>query len=76
MRLYDVTSVDIKVDGKDIRNLSLQSYRRQYGIVLQDALLYEGTINENLRLGRLDATDEEILDVAKAANVDHIISTN
>ncbi|WP_153057492.1 ATP-binding cassette domain-containing protein, partial [Streptococcus suis] len=75
MRFYDVTSGAIKVDGQDIRNLSRQSYRSQFGMVLQDAWLYEGTIKENLRFGRLDATDEEIVEAAKAANVDHFIRT-
>ncbi|WP_155974430.1 ABC transporter ATP-binding protein [Streptococcus ruminantium] len=75
MRFYDVTSGSIKVDGKDIRTISRQSYRRQFGMVLQDAWLYEGTIKENLRFGRLDATDEEIIEAAKAANVDHFIRT-
>ncbi|HFU4203891.1 TPA: ABC transporter ATP-binding protein [Streptococcus suis] len=75
MRFYDVNAGSIKVDGKDIRDLSRQSYRRQFGMVLQDAWLYEGTIKENLRFGRLDATDEEIVEAAKAANVDHFIRT-
>ena len=75
MRFYDVTSGAIKVDGQDIRNISRQSYRSQFGMVLQDAWLYEGTIKENLRFGRLDATDEEIVEAAKAANVDHFIRT-
>lgn len=75
MRFYDVQSGSIKVDGLDIRSLSRQAYRRQFGMVLQDAWLYEGTIKENLRFGRLDATDEEIIQAAKAANVDHFIRT-
>ncbi|RRR55141.1 ABC transporter ATP-binding protein [Streptococcus suis] len=75
MRFYDVTSGAIKVDGHDIRQLSRQSYRSQFGMVLQDAWLYEGTIKENLRFGRLDATDEEIVEAAKIANVDHFIRT-
>ncbi|WP_153055734.1 ATP-binding cassette domain-containing protein, partial [Streptococcus suis] len=75
MRFYDVTSGAIKVDGQDIRKISRQSYRSQFGMVLQDAWLYEGTIKENLRFGRLDATDEEIVEAAKAANVDHFIRT-
>ena len=55
--------------------MSRQEYRRQFGIVLQDAWLYEGTIKENLRFGNLDASDEEIIEAAKAANVDHFIRT-
>ena len=65
----------ITVDGHDIRDLPRQDYRKQFGMVLQDAWLYEGTIKENLRFGNLDATDEEIVAAAKAANVDHFIRT-
>ena len=75
MRFYDVTAGAILVDGQDIRDLSRQDYRRQFGMVLQDAWLYEGSIKENLRFGNLDATDEEIVEAAKAANVDHFIRT-
>ena len=75
MRFYDVTKGSITVDGYDIRDLSRQDYRKQFGMVLQDAWLYEGTIKENLRFGNLDATDEEIVTAAKAANVDHFIRT-
>ena len=75
MRFYDVTSGSISVDGHDIRNLSRQDYRKQFGMVLQDAWLFEGTIKENLRFGNLEATDEEIVEAAKAANVDHFIRT-
>ncbi|MCY7040382.1 ABC transporter ATP-binding protein/permease [Streptococcus sanguinis] len=75
MRFYDVTRGAITVDGHDIRHLSRQDYRKQFGMVLQDAWLYEGTIKENLRFGNLQATDEEIVEAAKAANVDHFIRT-
>ena len=75
MRFYDVTAGSILVDGQDIRQLSRQDYRRQFGMVLQDAWLYEGTIKENLRFGNLDASDEEIIEAAKAANVDHFVRT-
>lgn len=75
MRFYDVTAGAILVDGQDIRELSRQNYRRQFGMVLQDAWLYEGSIKENLRFGNLEATDEEIVEAAKAANVDHFIRT-
>lgn len=75
MRFYDVTKGAITVDGHDIRHLSRQNYRKQFGMVLQDAWLYEGTIKENLRFGNLQATDEEIVEAAKAANVDHFIRT-
>ena len=75
MRFYDVTKGSINVDGHDIQHLSHQEYRKQFGMVLQDAWLYEGTIKENLRFGNLQATDEEIIEAAKAANVDHFIRT-
>ncbi|MCY7021382.1 ABC transporter ATP-binding protein [Streptococcus sanguinis] len=75
MRFYDVTKGAITVDGHDIRHLSRQDYRKQFGMVLQDAWLYEGTIKENLRFGNLQATDEEIVEAARAANVDHFIRT-
>lgn len=75
MRFYDVTKGAITVDGHDIRHLSRQDYRKQFGMVLQDAWLYEGSIKENLRFGNLQATDEEIVEAAKAANVDHFIRT-
>ena len=75
MRFYDVTGGSIKIDGHDIRNLSRQKYRKQFGMVLQDAWLYEASIKENLRFGNLEATDEEIVAAAKAANVDHFIRT-
>lgn len=75
MRFYDVTGGAITVDGMDIRDINRQSYRRQFGMVLQDAWLYEGTIKENLRFGNLEATDADIVSAAKAANVDHFIRT-
>ena len=75
MRFYDVTAGATLVDGQDIRDLSRQDYRRQFGMVLQDAWLYEGSIKENLRFGNLEATDEEIVEAAKAANVEHFIRT-
>ena len=75
MRFYDVTSGSIQVDGYDIRNLSRQKYRKQFGMVLQEAWLYETTIKENIRFGNLEATDKEIVEVAKAANVAHFIRT-
>lgn len=75
MRFYDVTSGAIKVDGIDIRDLPRRGYRQQFGMVLQDAWLYEATIRENLRFGNLDASDDQIVAAAKAANVDHFIRT-
>ncbi|WP_286783461.1 ABC transporter ATP-binding protein [Streptococcus sp. UBA4344] len=75
MRFYDVTDGSIKIDGHDIRNLSRQEYRKQFGMVLQDAWLYEASIKENLRFGNLKASDDEIVAAAKSANVDHFIRT-
>ncbi|MGX7073295.1 ABC transporter ATP-binding protein [Falseniella ignava] len=75
MRFYDVTAGAILVDGQDIRDLSRQDYRQQFGMVLQDAWLYEGSIKDNLRFGNLSSTDEEIIQAAQAANVDHFIRT-
>ena len=75
MRFYDVTQGAIQVDGLDIRDLPRQELRQQFGMVLQDAWLYEGTIKDNLRFGNLNATDEQIVEAAKAANVDHFIRT-
>ena len=75
MRFYDVTQGTIEVDGHDIRHLSRQDYRQQFGMVLQDAWLYEGAIKDNLRFGNLKASDEEIVEAAKMANVDHFIRT-
>lgn len=75
MRFYDVDEGAILVDGTDIREFPRQQYRTQYGMVLQDTWLFKGSIKENLRFGNLDATDEEIIDAAKATNVDHFIRT-
>lgn len=75
MRFYDVDDGSIKVDGQDIRMFSRQDYRSQFGMVLQDAWLYEGSIEENLRFGNLQASDEDLVEAAKAANVDHFIRT-
>ena len=75
MRFYDIKNGRITIDGVDIRDLSRESLHNTVGMVLQDAWLYEGTIKENLRFGNLEATDEEIIEAAKAANVDHFIRT-
>lgn len=72
-RHYDVTEGRITVDGHDLRDVNLESHRRQIGVVLQESLLFHTTIRENLRYGRLEATDEEIEDAARAANLDHVI---
>lgn len=75
MRFYDVTHGAIKIDGIDSRNVSRKEVRSLFGMVLQDAWLYEGTIADNIRFGRLAASDYEVVDAAKAANVDHFIRT-
>ena len=75
MRFYDVNSGCIKVDGHDIRKFNRSELRESFGMVLQDTWLFKGTIMENIRYGRLDATDEEVIEAAKAAHVHHFIQT-
>ena len=75
MRFYDVNSGAILVDGHDIRSFSREDLRDLFGMVLQDAWLYNGTIMENIRYGRLDASDEQVMAAARTANVDHFIRT-
>jgi ATP-binding cassette subfamily B protein len=75
MRFYDVNSGAILLDGHDLRDFDRGDLREMIGMVLQDAWLYNGTIMENIRYGRLDATDEEVYAAARAANVDHFIRT-
>jgi ATP-binding cassette subfamily B protein len=75
MRFYDINSGAILVDGHDIRNFKREDLRNQFGMVLQDAWLYNDTIMENIRYGQLDATDEEVVAAAKTAYVDHFIRT-
>jgi ATP-binding cassette subfamily B multidrug efflux pump len=72
-RFYDIDDGMITIDGENIRNLEKNSLRQQLGIVLQDAYLFSDTIRENIRYGRLDATDEEIEAAAKLANADSFI---
>jgi ATP-binding cassette subfamily B protein len=72
-RLYDVTSGSIKIDGIDVRDVSMQSLREQIGIVLQDTFLFSTTVMENVRFGRPDATDEEVMAAIKLANADSFI---
>lgn len=72
-RFYDVTEGRILLDGEDIRNIKLQDLRRQIGIVQQDVYLFFGTIMDNIRYGKPDATDEEIIAAAKAANAHDFI---
>jgi ATP-binding cassette subfamily B multidrug efflux pump len=73
MRFYDVNSGAILVDGHNIKDFRRDDLRCMFGMVLQDTWLYNGTIMENIRYGRADATDEEVIDAAKAARVDHFV---
>jgi ATP-binding cassette subfamily B protein len=75
MRFYDVNDGAILVDGTDIRKYDRSSLRNAFGMVLQDTWLFQGTIMENIRYGRLDATDEEVIAAAKAAHAHHFIQT-
>ena len=74
-RFYDVKSGNIKVDGTDLREFTLESLRRNIGMVPQENLLFSGTVEDNIRLGRLDATNEEIITSAKHANAHEFIVT-
>jgi len=73
MRYYDVTSGAILVDGHNIKDFRRDDLRCMFGMVLQDTWLYNGTIMENIRYGRLNATDDEVINAAKAARVDHFV---
>ena len=75
MRFYELNSGRIYIDGHDITTFSRSDLRSMVGMVLQDAWLFEGTIMDNLRFGKLDASDEDVVKAAKAAHVDHFIRT-
>jgi ATP-binding cassette, subfamily B, multidrug efflux pump len=75
MRFYDVNDGAILVDGHDIRAFSRRDLRHMFGMVLQDTWLYNGSIMENIRYGRPDATDDEVFAAARAARVDHFVRT-
>lgn len=75
MRFYDVQKGSIQVDGHDLRDFHRSELRENFGMVLQDTWLFKGTIMENIRYGRLDATDEEVVAAAKAAHAHRFIST-
>lgn len=75
MRFYDVNSGAILVDGSDVRDFNRSELREIFGMVLQDTWLFKGTIMENIRYGRLNATDEEVIQAAKAAHAHHFIQT-
>ena len=73
MRFYAINSGTIKIDGIDIREMKRSDVRQMFGMVLQDTWLFNGTIRDNLRYGKLDATEDEIIAVAKEAHVDHFV---
>jgi ATP-binding cassette subfamily B protein len=75
MRFYDVRKGAILLDGVDTRQFRRENYRSAFGMVLQDTWLFNGTIRENIRYGRLGATDEEVYAAARTANVDHFVRT-
>ena len=75
MRFYDVNSGAICLDGHDVKSFNRRDLREAFGMVLQDTWLFQGTIMENIRYGRLDATDEEVIAAARAAHADHFIRT-
>ncbi len=75
MRFYDVTDGAILVDGHNVKDFNRSELRKMFGMVLQDTWLFKGTIMENIRYGRLDATDEEVIAAAKAAHAHHFIKT-
>lgn len=75
MRFYEVNEGSIKLDGIDVRNYERSALRQTMGMVLQDTWLFTGTIRENIRYGNREATDEDVIEAAKAAHADHFIST-
>ena len=75
MRFYDVDSGAVLLDGLDVRQFARNDLRDSFGMVLQDTWLYNGSIKENIRYGRLNATDEEVIEAAKAAQIDHFVRT-
>ena len=75
MRFYDVKDGEILIDGINIKDIDRSELRRKFGMVLQDTWLFSGSIMENLRYGKLDATDDEVIDASKTAYVHHFIQT-
>ena len=75
MRFYDVQGGSIRLSGHDVRDFDREDLRSAFGMVLQDAWLFNGTIRENIRYGRLDATDEEVEAAARAAHADRFVRT-
>jgi ABC-type multidrug transport system fused ATPase/permease subunit len=74
MRFYDVVGGSVSVDGQDIRGVTQASLREQMGIVLQDTFLFSGTVMDNIRYGRLDATDDEVIEASKLANAHDFVT--
>ena len=75
LRFYELNQGRITVDGKDIRDYSRKELRGMFGMVLQDTWLFNGTVRDNIRYGKMDATDEEVVEAAKAAHIHHFIMT-
>ena len=75
MRFYDVNSGAIKIDGPDVRDFNRSELREMFGMVLQDTWLFNGSIRDNIKYGKLDATDEEVIQAAKAAHVHQFVKT-
>ena len=75
MRFYDVNSGEIKLDGHNLKDYNRNELRNAFGMALQDTWLFKGSIMENIRYGRLDATDEEVIAAAKSAHAHHFIKT-
>ena len=75
MRFYDVTDGAILVDGHNVKDFERGDLRKMFGMVLQDTWLFGGTVKENIKYGREDATDDEVIQAAKAAHVHHFIKT-
>lgn len=75
MRFYDVNSGAIMIDGHNVKDFKRGELRRMFGMVLQDTWLFGGSIKDNIKYGKLDATDEEVIEAAKAAHADHFIRT-
>lgn len=72
-RFYDVTGGSVKIDGNDVRNVTLESLREEVGVLMQDPFIFKGSVMENIRYGRLDATDEECINAAKYIYADEFI---
>ena len=74
-RFYDATEGSVRINGQDVKSYRLEELRQNIGIVMQKAVLFHGSIRENIRYGKLDATDEEVIQAAKAAHVHRFVKT-